>query len=60
VAQLNTVAAFATLGIAEHRGLYSMGTLLGLSILFVLIASLLVLPALMIAIESRVRPPDAP
>jgi hypothetical protein len=60
VAQLNTVAAFATLGIAEHRGLYSMGTLLGLSILFVLIASLLVLPALMIAIESRNCPADAP
>jgi predicted RND superfamily exporter protein len=37
-----------------------MGTLLGLSILFVLIASLLVLPALMIAIESRNRPADAP
>jgi hypothetical protein len=53
VAQLNTVAAFATLGLAEHRGLHSMGTLLGLSITFVLISSLLVLPALMTALERR-------
>jgi hopanoid biosynthesis associated RND transporter like protein HpnN len=48
VAQLNTAAAFATLAIAEHRGLFSMGVLLGLSIVFVLIASLVVLPAAMI------------
>ncbi|HEX2553056.1 MAG TPA: MMPL family transporter [Microvirga sp.] len=53
VAQINTVAAFATLAISAHRGLYSMGMLLGLAILFVLIASLVVLPALMIALERR-------
>jgi hopanoid biosynthesis associated RND transporter like protein HpnN len=45
VAQLNTAAAFATLAVADHRGLFSMGVLLGLAILFVLIASLLLLPA---------------
>ena len=50
VAQLNTVAAFATLAVAEHRGLFSMGVLLGLAILFVLIVSLVVLPSFMIAI----------
>ena len=50
IAQLNTVAAFATLAIAEHQGLFSMGVLLGLSIFFVLIVSLVVLPAFMIAI----------
>jgi hopanoid biosynthesis associated RND transporter like protein HpnN len=51
VAQLNTAAAFATLAIAEHRGLFSMGVLLGLSIVFVLIASLVVLPAAMVLWE---------
>ena len=41
VAQLNTVAAFATLAVAEHRGLFSMGVLLGIPP-FVLIVSLIV------------------
>jgi uncharacterized protein len=53
VAQLNTVAAFATLAVADHRGLFSMGVLLGLSIFFVLIVALVVLPAFMIAIGFR-------
>jgi predicted RND superfamily exporter protein len=59
VAQLNTVAAFATLAVAEHRGLFSMGVLLGLSIFFVLIVALVVLPAFMIAIGIRKSGPDA-
>jgi hopanoid biosynthesis associated RND transporter like protein HpnN len=59
VAQLNTVAAFATLAVSNHRGLYSMGLLLGISILFVLIVSLIVLPAFMIAISKRGQPPGA-
>jgi hypothetical protein len=50
VAQLNTVAAFATLAVAKHQGLFSMGVLLGVAILFVLIVSLVVLPSFMIAI----------
>jgi hopanoid biosynthesis associated RND transporter like protein HpnN len=58
VAQLNTVAAFATLTVSEHLGLYSMGLLLGLAILFVLIASLVVLPALMVWWERRRRGPE--
>lgn len=45
VAQLNTAGAFATLAVAEHRGLFSMGVLLGLAILFVMISSLVLLPA---------------
>jgi predicted RND superfamily exporter protein len=53
VAQLNTVAAFATLALAEHRGLFSMGVLLGLAILFVLIVSLIVLPSFMLAIGMQ-------
>ena len=50
ITQLNTVAAFATLALAKHEGLFSMGVLLGLAILFVLIISLIVLPSFMIAI----------
>lgn len=53
VAQLNTVAAFATLTVSHHRGLYSMGLLLGLSILLVLIVSLIVLPAALVALGKR-------
>jgi hopanoid biosynthesis associated RND transporter like protein HpnN len=53
VAQLNTVAAFATLAISHHRGLYSMGMLLGLAILLVVIVCLVVLPAAMIALSRR-------
>jgi hypothetical protein len=55
VAQLNTVAAFATLAVAQHRGLFSMGVLLGIAILFVLIVSLVVLPSFMIAIGVGTR-----
>ena len=62
VAQLNTVAAFATLAVADHRGLFSMGVLLGIAILFVLIVSLVVLPSFMIAIGvgARAAPSPAP
>ncbi len=55
VAQLNTVAAFATLAVAQHRGLFSMGVLLGVAIFFVLIVSLVVLPSFMIAIGVGAR-----
>lgn len=57
ITQLNTVAAFATLSLAEHRGLFSMGVLLGMAIFFTLVVSLIVLPAFMIAIGvGRPRP----
>jgi hopanoid biosynthesis associated RND transporter like protein HpnN len=59
VAQLNTVAAFATLAVSHHRGLYSMGLLLGISILFVLIASLVVLPAFLMAMDNRGKTPPS-
>lgn len=51
VAQLNTVAAFATLAISHHRGLYSMGLLLGLSLFLVVVVCLVVLPAGLIALH---------
>lgn len=53
ITQVNTVAAFATLAVAKHRGLFSMGVLLGMAILLVLIVSLIVLPAFMEALERR-------
>jgi hypothetical protein len=56
ITQLNTVAAFATLAVAKHLGLFSMGVLLGLAIFFVLIVSLIVLPSFMIAIGVGRRP----
>ncbi len=56
ITQLNTVAAFATLSLAKHEGLFSMGVLLGLAIFFVLIVSLIVLPSFMIAIGIGARP----
>jgi hopanoid biosynthesis associated RND transporter like protein HpnN len=56
VAQLNTVAAFATLAISHHRGLYSMGLLLGLSIFLVVIVCLVVLPAGLIALHRPGSP----
>lgn len=60
VAQLNTVAAFATLAVSKHQGLYSMGLLLGTAIMLVLIVSLVVLPAFMIALDRRRRLDRAP
>jgi hopanoid biosynthesis associated RND transporter like protein HpnN len=56
ITQLNTVAAFATLAVAKHLGLFSMGVLLGLAIFFVLVVSLIVLPSFMIAIGLGRRP----
>jgi hopanoid biosynthesis associated RND transporter like protein HpnN len=56
VSTLTTSTAFATLAISPHRGLSSMGILLAIALLFTLICSLIVLPALMIEWERRRRP----
>lgn len=61
VSTLTTSTAFATLGISSHRGLSSMGILLAISITYTVIASLVVLPGLMIAWHrhrTRARPPS--
>jgi predicted RND superfamily exporter protein len=60
VAQLNTVGAFATLAVAKHQGLFSMGVLLGIAIFFVLIVSLIVLPSFMIAIGVGAKAAASP
>ncbi len=47
LSSLTTVASFGTLGLSGHRGTASMGQLLTLAIAFTLLATLVVLPALM-------------
>lgn len=49
----NTAVAFVTLAVSAHRGLSSMGTLLGLAIMLSLIASIIVLPAVLTLLERR-------
>lgn len=44
---LTTVGSFGSLAISSHRGTASMGLLLSLAILFTLVATLVVLPALL-------------
>ena len=53
---LTTVAAFGSLAVSGHPGMTSMGQLLTVAILFVLLATLVVLPCLMSVIS---RPPVA-
>ena len=55
---LTTVAAFGSLAVSGHRGMTSMGQLLTVAILFVLLATLVVLPCLMTFVGRR--PPVAP
>ena len=43
---LTTIGSFASLTTSSHRGLASMGELLGISIMFTLICTLVVLPML--------------
>lgn len=55
---LTTLAAFGSLAVSGHRGMTSMGQLLTIAILFVLLATLVVLPCLMTFVGRR--PPVAP
>ena len=55
---LTTIAAFGSLAVSGHRGMTSMGQLLTIAILFVLLATLVVLPSLMTFLGGR--PPAAP
>jgi hopanoid biosynthesis associated RND transporter like protein HpnN len=50
---LTTVASFGTLGLASHRGMASLGQLLALGMGFVLVANLIVLPALLQVLRKR-------
>jgi hypothetical protein len=50
---LTTIASFGSLGFASHRGMASLGQLLTLGIALMLIANLLVLPALIALMGGR-------
>ncbi|MGH8751508.1 MAG: MMPL family transporter [Burkholderiales bacterium] len=50
---LTTVASFGSLTFSEHRGMSSMGLLLTLSLTFALLCTLVILPAIMSAIEGK-------
>jgi predicted RND superfamily exporter protein len=52
---LTTIASFGSLGLASHRGMASLGQLLTLGIALMLIANLMVLPALITLISGRAR-----
>jgi hopanoid biosynthesis associated RND transporter like protein HpnN len=57
----NTALAFAALAVSPHRGLFSLGLLLALATTLSLVASLIVLPAILTLLERRrrARPGDA-
>ena len=50
---LTTIASFGTLSISDHRGMSSMGLLLTVSLFLTLFCSLVILPALIAALEAR-------
>lgn len=53
---LTTIGSFGTLAISAHQGTASMGILLSLAIVMILVATLLVLPGLLIWIEKAQKP----
>lgn len=55
VAALTTILGFGTLMLARHRGLASLGEVLALGVAACLIASLLLLPALLTLLDERER-----
>ena len=50
---LTTVASFGSLAISSHLGMASMGMLLTVAILWSLVCTLVILPALMALIDPR-------
>lgn len=50
---LTTVVSFGSLAFSEHRGMAGMGLLLTLALSFALLCTLVVLPAIMSAIEDK-------
>lgn len=53
---LTTIGSFGTLALSSHQGTASMGILLSLAIIMILVATLLVLPGLLIWIEKARKP----
>jgi hopanoid biosynthesis associated RND transporter like protein HpnN len=54
----NTALAFGTLAVSSHRGLFSLGLLLALATTLSLIASLIVLPAILTLLERGRQTPE--
>ncbi|MBI1732351.1 MAG: MMPL family transporter, partial [Gammaproteobacteria bacterium] len=50
---LTTIASFGTLGFATHPGMAGMGILIALALVFALVSSLVVLPAIMAIFEMK-------
>lgn len=50
---LTAIASFGTLGVSKHPGMAGMGILIALSLAYALVCALLMLPALMSALERR-------
>src|SRR5262245_2706626 len=53
---LTTIAGFASLLVASHRGIFGLGLLLTLGTVTTLIASLIVLPTLLVIVARRSEP----
>ncbi|HYL58145.1 MAG TPA: MMPL family transporter [Candidatus Acidoferrales bacterium] len=60
IASLTTIAGFAALIPATHRGISSLGWVLSLGVCFILIATVIVLPALFEMIGARMNRADSP
>jgi len=56
---LTTLGAFGALSVSDHRGLSSLGVLLSLSIIYLLLCTLFVLPALLAWRSQRQLKPEA-
>jgi uncharacterized membrane protein YdfJ with MMPL/SSD domain len=55
ICSLTTIAAFAALITASHRGVSSLGWVLSVGVTFILLATLIVLPALFELLGSRIQ-----
>jgi len=53
---LTTIAGFASLLVASHRGIFGLGLLLTLGTVTTLMASLIVLPTLLVIVARRSEP----
>jgi predicted RND superfamily exporter protein len=54
---LTTLASFASLGLSSHRGIASLGQLLALGVAMMLVANLILLPALLAWVGAPARAP---
>jgi predicted RND superfamily exporter protein len=60
ICSLTTIAAFAALITANHRGISSLGWVLSLGVGFILLATFIVLPALFELLGARIPADEAP